>query len=290
MLHAVGCDKQLSIYPYVPTLYPSSVLEAELEYLARHFTVVPLQRIAEGHRTGKLGRSREIALTFDDGLRNNITSGYPILRRLGLPATFFVCPGLIETGRWQWAYESASRLIQLSQEKRVDVCRRLGSPTNEVPGVMRWMTSLDTPTRMGIGERLREATPDFAPTRDQCHIFDTMTWQDLRSLDPALITVGSHSMNHPILSNTDPKQLITEIVESRRVLEKKLLRPIDYFCYPDGAFNDVAVDLVRQHYRAAVSTRPGFVLPTDDIYSLPRIGAGDEPLHDLAWRLHRPTS
>ena len=37
----------------------------------------------------------QVALTFDDGLRNNVEVAYPLLHRLGLPATFFVCPGLI---------------------------------------------------------------------------------------------------------------------------------------------------------------------------------------------------
>jgi peptidoglycan/xylan/chitin deacetylase (PgdA/CDA1 family) len=128
------------------------------------------------------------------------------------------------------------------------------------------------------------------PTAEERDLFDTMTWQELRSLDPELITVGSHSMNHPILSKTNPHQLEIEITESRHVLEIQLERRIEYFCYPDGTYDDSALGLVRQHYQAAVSTQSGFVSATDDIYQLPRIGAGEERVHDLAWRLHRPGS
>jgi peptidoglycan/xylan/chitin deacetylase (PgdA/CDA1 family) len=39
-----------------------------------------------------VGRDGELALTFDDGLRNQFELAYPALRRLGTPATFFVCP------------------------------------------------------------------------------------------------------------------------------------------------------------------------------------------------------
>jgi len=290
MLHAVGSQRQPAIYPYLFNVYPTRVFEAELLYLARHFTVVPLSRIVERFRAGDVGRSREIALTFDDGLRNNATFGYPILQRLGLPATFFVCPGLIETGRWQWPYEAAARLTRLSSAERVDLLRQLGCPNDTISEALSWMKSLNTAVRLTIDDRLRNATKTFVPTVDERDLFDTMTWQDLRSLDPEIITVGSHSMTHPILGKTDPPQLTIEIVESRRVLEQQLQRPTEYFCYPDGTYNDYALRLVRSHYRAAVSTRPGFVSATDDLHLLPRIGGGEELVHDLAWRLHRPRS
>jgi peptidoglycan/xylan/chitin deacetylase (PgdA/CDA1 family) len=152
------------------------------------------------------------------------------------------------------------------------------------------MTNLDTARRVTIQKCICEATSHFAPTATERFLFDTMTWQELASLDPNLITVGSHSMSHPILSKTDPGQLTFEIVESRRVLERKLERPIKYFCYPDGAYDDSVVKLVRQEYLAAVTTEVGCVSASDNIHLLPRIGAGEEYVHDLAWRLHRPNS
>ena len=231
-----------------------------------------------------------MALTFDDGLRNSLTIAYPILRRLGLPATFFVCPGLIESREWQWSYEVPARLTHLSPAERTDLLPRVGAPTDCIDGVMRWMTNLDTARRVTIQKRICEATPDFAPTTIERSLFDTMTWQELASLDPTLITVGSHSMSHPILSKTDPERVKFEVVESRRVLEKRLERPIKYFCYPDGAYDDSVVNLVRQEYLAAVTTEAGFVSTSDNIHLLPRIGAGEESVHDLAWRLHRPHS
>src|SRR5688572_61567 len=76
-------------------------LERQLRYLRRVFTIVPLAEFAAsptGPRTP--GGRRRAAITFDDGLRSNMLVAYPILRALGIPATFFVCPGLIEERRW----------------------------------------------------------------------------------------------------------------------------------------------------------------------------------------------
>jgi len=289
MLHAVGSAGQRPIYPYVH-MYPTQVFEAELRYLSRHFSIVPLSRIVERCRRGERGRCREIALTFDDGLRNNVTVGYPILRRLGLPATFFVCPGLIESERWQWSYEMPVRLAHLSREERGDLFRRIGAPPECIDGVMGWMRSLDTRARGTIEEHIRESTSRFRPTAAERYLFETMTWQELASLDPDLITVGSHSMSHPILTKTERGRITDEIVQSRRALQRKLQRPVDYFSYPDGAYDESVLKLVRHEYGAAVTTEARFVSAQDDVHLLPRIGAGEERVHDLAWRLHRPNS
>jgi len=290
MLHAVGSQAQAAIYPSILNVYPTRIFEAELRYLSRHFSVVPLEGIIERLRQKTPGASQEIALTFDDGLRNNALVAYKILQRLRLPATFFVCPGLIETGQWAWTYEIAARLTHLSSPKRTELFRRLGASAENILSLLEWMTSLSTTIRLTVEDRIRDATSAFAPTPEERYLFDTMTWEELASLDSDLITVGSHSMTHPILARTARKQLAIEIGESRRVLEHRLQRPVNYFCFPNGGYDDAALGLVRQHYLAAVTTRAGFVSSKDDIYLLPRIGAGEERVHDLAWRLHRPRS
>ena len=288
MLHAVGSQTQAAIYPSILNVYPTRIFEAELRYLSRYFSVVPLEEIIEKLRRKTLEGSHDIALTFDDGLRNNALVAYRILQRLHIPATFFVCPGLIETGQWAWTYEIAARLTHLASAKRRELLQRLGAPVGNILSILDWMKSLSTTNRVIVEDRIREETSGFAPTPEERHLFDTMTWQDLVSLDADLITVGSHSMTHPILTQTDWNQLAIEIGESRRVLEHRLGRPVKYFCYPDGGYDDAALGLVRQHYLAAVTTRAGFISAKDDVHLLPRIGAGEERVHDLAWRLHRP--
>lgn len=57
-----------------------------------------LQRCGYGFATAEEveGRPRRghVVLTFDDGWRNWITAGAPLLEQLGVRATFYVCPGL----------------------------------------------------------------------------------------------------------------------------------------------------------------------------------------------------
>ena len=70
-------------------------------FFRRFFTVIPLSEMVT-----RLGRgqplSRTLAVTFDDGYRDNYELAAPLLRSLGLPATFFVVSDFIESDTVAW--------------------------------------------------------------------------------------------------------------------------------------------------------------------------------------------
>ncbi|OGX06305.1 MAG: hypothetical protein A3G87_07525 [Omnitrophica bacterium RIFCSPLOWO2_12_FULL_50_11] len=63
--------------------------------------------------------------------------------------------------------------------------------------------------------------------------------------DP-LVTFGSHTLSHPVLSKVDPEQARQEIVQSRARFEQLLDKKIDFFAYPEGAFDDAAIKFVQE--------------------------------------------
>jgi len=263
-------------------------LEAQLRYLARHFRIVPLESVM--NRFGNPGASsNEIVLTFDDGLRNNLTVVYPILRALCVPATFFVCPGLIGSGKWLWNHEVRSRLKTLPQQGLRDLTWQLQAPSDSVEEIVEWMKTLDLPKRQQAEEAVHLTTPSFNPTDAQREAYDMMTWEDLRSLDPGLITIGSHTLSHPILPRLTPDELEFELRESRHLLEQRLNRAVEFFCYPNGSYDARVYQAVKTIYRAAVTTESGVVGRSDntDPHRLPRIPSAESAAL-TAWRLHRP--
>ena len=152
-----------------------------------------------------------------------------------------------------------------------------------------WMKTLPTPSRRHIEQIVRNATPDYQPRDSERLQNDLMTWEELQSLDPALITLGAHSTNHPILANCTPSELIEEIQNGRVLLERKLGRPVEFFCYPNGDFNPAVVKFAARTYSAAVTTRSGFVRPGVDLHQLPRLNTAHTLPH-FTWRLFRPSA
>ena len=74
----------------------SKKFELFCRFFKSHFSVVPLTTQLAGFYDGKdIGGT--LSITFDDGYRDNFEVAAPILRQLGLPATFFVTTGFIGT-------------------------------------------------------------------------------------------------------------------------------------------------------------------------------------------------
>ena len=268
--------------------YPLAGFEKQLRYLQGIYRVVSLEKALEELASGQAGTGCAV-LTFDDGLRNNYTNVYPVLRRLRLPAVFYVCPGLIGAGKWLWNHEARARLRTLPDAERGALAARLGAPGSKVEAIVEWMKRLQLSRRTLVEDALRAATDGFCPSARQRLAYDLMSWEELGELDPELITIGSHGLTHAILTGLEPEALQREVQESRSQLERRLGRSVEHFCYPDGAIDDPVVDCVRQHYRSAVTTAPGFAGSGDDRHLLRRVAtAARLPL--FAWRLHRPTA
>jgi peptidoglycan/xylan/chitin deacetylase (PgdA/CDA1 family) len=303
LVHAVGHASGLSLarakeFPVARIItfhavgVPScstAAFTAQLEYLQSHFRVVQLAELVQALRDGNPNLAHWVALTFDDGTRNNGTIAAPILKRLGLPATFFICPGLVGRGVWLWNHEARERLRSLPAAPFAALADSFGRTGENLEAVIKWMKTLPLHSRRHIERVIRDATPNFRPSDAQRAEFDLMNWDELKALDPTLITLGAHSTNHPILANCTADELKGEVADCRPLLEKELGRPVEFFCYPNGDFNPQVATLARVNYTAAVTTQPGFVKLGADLHQLPRLNCCHALPH-FAWRLHRPTA
>lgn len=260
----------------------------QLEFLCRHFEVVSLGELID-RMSGDCLRGREIVLTFDDGVRNHFEMVWPLLRKHEIPATFFVCSDLIESEKWLWRTELRQRLAKLPTALRRRVAREAGCAETSTAAIMDWTKSLPLDAIHGFKDAVAALTPRFAPSAKELHIHTPLTWTQLRQMDPRLVTIGSHTRSHPLLPTLSDAQLHDEIVGSKQTLETRLDRSVDYFSYPNGANNPAVADMVRAHYRAAVSSRNGCVRLGEDLASLPRITA-DGSRATFVRRLHRPTA
>jgi len=276
MFHGIG-DEAHSI----------ELLRKKILFLRKHFSIISLEHMLENMRIGK-EFVNEVVLTFDDGLKNNAVHAYPILKQYDAPATFYVCPGLIESGSWLWNHEARERLRSLSSTQREKLASTWGC-NHELEDMISWLKNLDMKLRGDIETEIRECTPSFAPSADQKNAYDIMSWDDLKSLDKSLITVGSHTSNHVITKELNRDALKHEVVQSKVLLEQRLDRSIKHFCYPNGFFDDASIEVVKSVYQSAVTTDEGLVSSNDDQYLIKRIPS-ESSLSSFAWRLIRPKS
>lgn len=98
-------------------------------------------------------------------------------------------------------------------------------------------------------------------------------WKEIEEMSGSgLITIGSHTVSHLWLPSMGTADLRRELADSKRVLEERLGKPVDFLCYPIGAHNErVKREARGAGYRCAVATNPGKSSPADDIFAIKRL-------------------
>lgn len=266
----------------------AELFEWQVKFLLCHFEIVPLRIFVNRFRSGQL-TGNEVSLTFDDGFLSQFTSAARVLIQHSVPATIFVCPGLIETRKWIWNIELRRRLMCLDQGAVGDLVAKLELEGNSRESIVSRAKLLPMKLRHQLEEQVRCLTPSYTPSKDECLQFDLADWKTIRSMPQHLIEVGCHSVHHPILTTLDVDELEQEVSAGRELLTARLDREVDFFCYPNGDFNGSVRNCVQRSFVAAVTTVASFADSSPNQYELGRIPAG-ESKELFIWRLFRPNS
>lgn len=108
-----------------------------------------------------------------------------------------------------------------------------------------------------------------------------MSVDQLQSLSPDLVTVGSHTLAHPMLPSLSEGDARRELYESRARLEKTLNRPVTLFSFPYGAFNAQLVEWCREAGYERVFT----ILPLPAFCELHEFVTGRVSVEPTDWLL-----
>ncbi len=99
-----------------------------------------------------------------------------------------------------------------------------------------------------------------------------MSWDQIKEMHQAGVHFGSHTISHAWLPGLAPDAALTEIRESKHMIEEKLKTQIDMFSYCAGGFTDGIKRAVKNSgYRSAVATSPGKKYDSNDPYAIKRI-------------------
>ena len=99
-----------------------------------------------------------------------------------------------------------------------------------------------------------------------------MDWKTVIEISKKGVDIGSHTNTHPCLLDLSPQEIAAEAIDSKREIEKRLDRPIEFFCYPYGKYNaGVREEIIKAGYAGSISTLRGCVEKPFDLFGLKRI-------------------
>lgn len=264
--------------PLFPDLPDAAAFERQLRAIASAYVVLPLDAAIARLKDGSLP-ANAAAITFDDGYADNAEVALPMLRRLGLTATFFVAPGFLNGGRmWNDTVYETLRALPAGEHE----FGALGRYRLEDAASRRRAADAILPTIKHLPQSERTAAVEALARRAPSLPDDLMmTDAQVRRLHASGMGVGAHTMTHPILARLPLEAARAEIAESRRRLETLLDAPVPLFAYPNGKpGNDYTaehVDVVRREgFAAAVSTAWGVAHAGSDLFQLPRFTPWDQ--------------
>ncbi len=266
---------------------------------ARCRTFGGLAAALHGDGAGK----RSVAITFDDGYVDNLTTALPLLEKRDVPATVFILTSTIGAEREFWwdalarvflTTPSLPRVLELEfagETRRWD----LGDGAECAPGELRtfrdwrikrdgpghprdrtlgevWLTLFRSPrdvTEDLFAQVVAWAGVDRAGSRDA----HPMTASELDRLCASdLIEIGGHTMRHPPLDTLTPEEAEREIAGGRRDLSEMIGRDIATFAYPFGRCGGRVPDIVRDAGFSAACTAAQFLaVGKVDPYRIPRL-------------------
>ena len=257
---------------------PNRVLEITPEFLTT--MVRRLQRsgvdfvsLDEVHcRLTEQGFGRRfVAMTLDDGYRDNKEWAYPIFKQYAIPFTIYVPSSFpYRLGHLWWVAleqiivrNDALMLKMDGQYCRVS-CRSVHEKYQAYEHLYWWLRSQPSDEAMFV--IVRELSARYSV--DLAELCETlcMSWEDLASLsaDP-LVTIGAHTVNHALLAKAPSDIVRSELRMGRAVIEAALGRPPRHLAYPYG---DATAVGPREHaiaaelgFLTAVTIGPGVLFP-----------------------------
>jgi peptidoglycan/xylan/chitin deacetylase (PgdA/CDA1 family) len=251
----------------------------QVKYLAAHYTLVPLSKLAGCLRNQELP-PRLAAITIDDGYRDAYEIAFPILREHRAPATVFVVTEFVEGTAWLWTdkprYLTASasaRAFEIGIGSRNLRLELNGAASRAVAAglINAALKPLSEEARDAMLERVAFELGVKPPERPPAE-YGAINWRQAREMADAGVEIGSHTLTHPILTGLGDARLREEVAQSRDRIQNALGREVETFCYPNGDYDLRAQrEVVRAGYRLAVTTDVGLNNGRNDPLALRRI-------------------
>jgi len=221
--------------------------EKHFKILTKKYNIISLRNFLDAYKSGEVHRlgPKLLIVTFDDGRKDNYKL-LPLFEKYKIPATIFLCAGVIDTYRHFW-FKHVQGKTNIDFYRKVSNKSRLAILKNNGFEEIKEFADRQSLTRKEIDE-MKEA-----------------------------IDFQSHVMFHPCLPYCSDEKAYEEIVHSKNILEDDYGLNIYAISYPNGDYCDRDIRIAKEAgYQCGITVDIGFNSQTTDLFRLKRFCIRDE--------------
>lgn len=274
-------------------LIHAEVLREQIVLLKRNYEVVTPEDVLEWREGRGTLPPRAVLLTCDDGLLNHLTDMLPVLQQEDVKCLFFVTGASADESRHMLWHEELFLLFFRARAGKFQIlCEGLTTSGEFAEphrrhatwwNAVKQLSRLDRSARNRFLEHARTTLCSDELSSDSQSIdshsnerrFRLLKRNEVRFLSDAGMTIGAHTMSHPILSLCPEDVAREEMAASRNALEAILQKNVWAFAYPFGDADSVTnnvVDMAKETgYQGAFMNIGGGLGADLPAYALPRI-------------------
>lgn len=184
----------------------------------------------------KLSRP-SLMITFDDGYIDNYTTAYPILKKLGIPAIFFIPTKSINERKLGW-WDIISFIINKTNKTNINYNDTHVDLRNKRSAIKYFFNKMKNDLEHETKNTLKTLSDECEVPFPKLHVQsdELMTWSQIREMSDNGMTIGSHTHSHRVLSTLPFFQQKNEMVDSKSMLEENIGHTVKSISYPVGYY------------------------------------------------------
>jgi peptidoglycan/xylan/chitin deacetylase (PgdA/CDA1 family) len=251
--------------------------DQQMNFISKRFHVINFNVLSNAISSGKSIPKHSLIITFDDGYADNYEIAWSILKKHGLTATVFLATSFIDSGDLFW-FDKLSYLIKSFSGNSITIGKysfktRGGRKKTIRESVMKIFRSVSEKERIRFYNELDDQCNNISLPSEDFELAKPLSWSQIKEMSKGGIEFGSHTVNHPFLSNLTNAEIMSELFDSKKVIEEKLGCKIKGIAYPSGYYDHRVINCAKDcGYQFGVSYEhnvKGF--NSNELFNIPRI-------------------
>lgn len=277
MLHRIDTPHSSCIWYNQHLKISAHILKEMVDYAREQgCRFVSLDKMAEAIRKKKNVR-RWIAITLDDGYRDNYLNGAPLFRKLNVPYTIYVCTKMLKGEMLYW-WEILEHLILGHDEIVLNDGRTFDCSTKKAKeqaflDIREIILKLPQDNLL---DRLKELFENYKIDYNLGNDSLGLTWEQIAELkNDTLATIGNHTYSHSAFTGCTDDEICADIKHAADDMKANAGINMQHFAFPFGEATAVSqhdIDLIKQlGFKTSATTKDGLVCYGTDPLELPRL-------------------